>query len=340
MVRKAWTGPRRTVAALALCAALGVAGCGDDEEAASGSSGGSGDSSALKLGLTVGNSFEVAMAPQIAKDEGIFEKHGLDVEIVAFQGGADLVKALAGGAVDVGLGTGFDGVAAAAQGVPMKVFAGYMTESPMYFAAKKGGKVKDLDSLKGAKFGVTRFGSLTDFAARVTADAKGLDPKKDMEIVAIGGAPEQMAAIKQGATDVFVFGIDVPAQLEAQGEAEIIGSFAEVFPGAQHGVFEAGEKWLSENKETAKKLLAAYFETVEWMEANPDEVKAAAVEFLNITPEVAERTYEEIMPLYSRDGALNVEGLKKTAEMLPELDVADEVPDVDALIEPGLAPGT
>jgi NitT/TauT family transport system substrate-binding protein len=161
-----------------------------------------------------------------------------------------------------------------------------------------------------------------------------------MEIVAIGGAPEQMAAIKQGATDVFVFGIDVPAQLEAQGEAEIIGSFAEVFPGAQHGVFEAGEKWLAENKETAKKLLAAYFETVEWMEANPDEVKAAAVEFLNLTPEVAERTYEEIMPLYSRDGALNVEGLKKTAEMLPELDVADEVPDVDALIEPGLAPGT
>jgi NitT/TauT family transport system substrate-binding protein len=223
--------------------------------------------------------------------------------------------------------------------VPLKVFGSYMNDSPIYYAAAKDGKVKSLDDLRGSKFGITRFGSLTDFVARVTAREKGLDPDKDMKVVAIGGAPEQMAALKRGTTDVFAFGIDVPAQLETQGTGKIIGSFADLFPDGQHGVFEAQDSWLKENEETAQKLLKAYFETVEWMKANEAEVVASAEKFLNVTPEVAKLTYERLMPLYSTDGVVNVDGLRRTAETLPELKVAPKVPDVDALVQQ-LSPAT
>jgi NitT/TauT family transport system substrate-binding protein len=318
-----------------------VTACGSDDKSSGSPAAAAGEPSApkkLTLGLTVGNSFEVAMPPQIAAEQGFFEKNGLDVKTVAFQGGADLVKGIVSKAVDVGLGTGFDGAAAAAQGVPLKVFASYMNDSPIYFVARKDGKVASLDDLAGAKFGITRFGSLTDFVARVTAKSKGLDAKKDLKIVAIGGAPEQMAALKKGTTDVFAFGIDVPAQLETQGTGKIIGAFADVFPDGQHGVFEANADWIKGNQDSAKRLLKAYFQTIEWMKANKAAVVASAQKFLNVTPEVAELTYDRLMPLYSADGALNLEGLRKTAALLPDLDVAKEAPDVEAMYEPGLVP--
>jgi NitT/TauT family transport system substrate-binding protein len=332
--RSRWI-PRRALVTAALCAlaALGVTACGGSDKSAGSADASGGQAKKLTLGLTVGTSFEVAMPPQIAVEQGIFKKAGLDVKVVAFQGGADLVKGLVSGAVDVGLGTGFDGVSAGAQGVPLKMFGSYMNDSPIYFAAKKNGKVKTLDDLRGAKFGITRFGSLTDFVARVTARAKGLDPSKDMKIVALGGAPEQMAALKRGTTDVFAFGIDVPAQLETQGAGTIIGSFAEIFPGGQHGVFEATDSYLKDNRQTAQRLMKAYFDTITWMKAHKPEVIASAQKFLNLTPKVAELTYDKLMPLYSTDGAVNVDGLRKTAQTLPDLQVAPKVPDVDALVQ-------
>jgi NitT/TauT family transport system substrate-binding protein len=59
--------------------------------------------------------------------------------------------------------------------------------------------IKTAEDLKGKKFGVSRFGALSDMVIRRYFRKFGLDPAKDVTIVQIGGIPEQLAAMKAGA---------------------------------------------------------------------------------------------------------------------------------------------
>ena len=59
--------------------------------------------------------------------------------------------------------------------------------------------IKSAEDLKGKKFGVSRFGALSDLVIRRYLRNFGLDPAKDVTIVQIGGIPEQLAAMKAGA---------------------------------------------------------------------------------------------------------------------------------------------
>jgi NitT/TauT family transport system substrate-binding protein len=59
--------------------------------------------------------------------------------------------------------------------------------------------IKTAEDLKGKRFGVSRFGALSDMVIRRYFRKFGLDPTKDVTIVQIGGIPEQLAAMKAGA---------------------------------------------------------------------------------------------------------------------------------------------
>jgi NitT/TauT family transport system substrate-binding protein len=59
--------------------------------------------------------------------------------------------------------------------------------------------IKTAEDLKGKRFGVSRFGALSDMVIRRYFRKFGLDPAKDVTIVQIGGIPEQLAAMKAGA---------------------------------------------------------------------------------------------------------------------------------------------
>jgi NitT/TauT family transport system substrate-binding protein len=59
--------------------------------------------------------------------------------------------------------------------------------------------IKTADDLKGKRFGVSRFGALSDLVVRRYLRKFGLDPGKDVTIVQVGGIPELLAAMKAGA---------------------------------------------------------------------------------------------------------------------------------------------
>ena len=123
-------------AAAALAAATLLAACGSSGSTpGSGSSASAGQSgsapTALTLGLVQGQDFTFAMPARVAQAQGIFTKHGLNVTVVAFSAGSDLVKAMASGSVDVGAATGLDVTSAAANGVDMRAFYGAAEATPM-----------------------------------------------------------------------------------------------------------------------------------------------------------------------------------------------------------------
>ena len=62
-------------------------------------------------------------------------------------------------------------------------------------------EIRRVEDLKGKRVGVTTFGSLTDFLVRHILRNKGLNPDREVALIQIGGDPERIGALKQGAID-------------------------------------------------------------------------------------------------------------------------------------------
>ena len=317
-----WVRPLTVLAAVATLTAA----CGGDAGSSGDSGGGPGE---VTLGLVVEKTFEAGVVPKITKEVGCFEDENVDVEIVAFQGGADLVKGMLSGAADIGAATGFDPPAAAAKGIPMKAFYGVAELSPFVVIAGPDSGIEQADDLVGKKVGITRFGSATDFVVRVLASQAG--SPDGITAVPLGDAAAQTAALQRGDIDAFVWSTEVGLALEASGDGRIISRFAEVFDEDQYGVLMAQDEYLEQNNETVQAVADAYRCGIEWMQddANREDAIAMTAEFLEIDPEVAEATFEELVGHLSPDGAMNTAGLESLASFLPELGIADEVPELD-----------
>lgn len=292
----------------------------------------------VRLGLVVEKSFEIAIPAKVAAVKRFFHREDIAIKVIAFQGGADLVRAMAGGSVDIGSATGLDAAAAVANAVPLKCFAGFMSRSPMVVFASNKGKVQSLNDLKGATVGVTRFGSLTDFIIRNIASRQGLDPRRDLRIIALGGAAEQAAAIERGDTDAFVWSTEFPVQLAQQGKGRIIARFTNLFPEDQYGCLIARSDYLAKNKTTVRKFLRGYFNGVCFMRANRPYVVRYASRQLALDPLVIGRTYDLLIKQFSVDGRINRGGLQRIADQLPDLGIASQSPKLGDIINAQFLP--
>src|ERR1700736_197482 len=87
----------------------------------------------LKIASPQRGSWEGAI-PELGKQAGIFEKHGLDLEILYTQGGGERLQIVISGAVDIGLSARTLGTLGAyAKGAPMRIIAASSTGSQEKF---------------------------------------------------------------------------------------------------------------------------------------------------------------------------------------------------------------
>jgi NitT/TauT family transport system substrate-binding protein len=138
------------------------------------------------------------VVPWIAKEKGFFTAHGVDAELI-YTSGALSIQALMGGSVDLVLGSIFDPLSAIAGGADIVVLGSFNNSPPYVMAARP--EVRDVKDLKGRKVGVR---SLTGPATAMTQfilEEIGLDQKRDVQILRVGGTAARLAALKDGYID-------------------------------------------------------------------------------------------------------------------------------------------
>src|SRR5262245_35073551 len=88
---------------------------------------------ALKIASPIRGSWEGAI-PELGKQAGIFQKHGLDLDILYTQGAGETLQVVVSGAVDVGLSAGTLGALGAySKGAPVRIIAASSTGSRELF---------------------------------------------------------------------------------------------------------------------------------------------------------------------------------------------------------------
>ena len=137
--------------------------------------------------------------PFIAKEARLFEKNGLDVEIIRIGGGSRVIQAMLAGEIRVAHASSPGVVEANLAGADLVVIGS--TVNVATFRMMTSPNIKTFADLKGKKIAISRFGGQTDALTRHLLDRWKLDPSKDVTLLQTGGGAETAAAMVSKAVD-------------------------------------------------------------------------------------------------------------------------------------------
>ena len=138
-----------------------------------------------------------SLATWVAFDGGLFKKYGLDVDLILIRSATTITSALIAGETPMIQLGGNGTIQAALQGADTVNVQTLVPIIPQSLVVTQD--IKSPEDLRGRRFGVSRFGALSDLVIRRYIRKFGLDPAKDVSIVQVGGIPELLAAMKAGA---------------------------------------------------------------------------------------------------------------------------------------------
>jgi ABC-type nitrate/sulfonate/bicarbonate transport system substrate-binding protein len=168
----------------------------------------------LNIGWTGGASW-TALPDRIATERGFFEREGLRVRYIQFQGTNLMLSALMANELDYVTILPFI-AGAATRGLPVKI-VGATTKASGYAIVSRP-EIDNVKALKGKRIAINTFGSSADFAIYQLLSRNGLDPNKDVTLQAIAGSPDaRFAALIGGSVDATVVNSPFEYRAEQKG---------------------------------------------------------------------------------------------------------------------------
>jgi ABC-type nitrate/sulfonate/bicarbonate transport system substrate-binding protein len=152
---------------------------------------------------------------EMGKRQGIFQRNGLDLEVIYVNSGSLLSQALIAGTFDVAFSQGSEAMLAKLRGADIRIAAVVANRfNHVYLAAPS---ITSFKQLKGKRVAVSRFGSGSHFQTNLALREGGLDPEKDVTVFQIGNSGARIAAILSGAVDGTIMAADFVPRAKREG---------------------------------------------------------------------------------------------------------------------------
>lgn len=223
----------------------------------------------------------------VAKDQGFFEQHGLDVDVVATPNGSLISAALVADSAQIGTLTPSVLLQADEQGLDLVAVAGssvYPTNSPSGIMARSDSGIKTARDLVGRKVGVPGLGGALDVLARDWVNSNGADYHK-VDWIEVP-FPQMNDGLKSGLADAVVAAEPFVSRIIATKAGYKIGE-AEGPPGTMILVYTATRAWTQKNPGLLQSFRAALEEAVAYARdpAHADPVRASIAKFTKLPPQ-------------------------------------------------------
>lgn len=225
----------------------------------------------------------------IPKDSGLYQKNGLDVELIFFQGGTQAIQATLAGGVQMVVTAGPEIINARVAGSDMTMIAGYMNTLPYSIVAGKN--ITRFEQLKGMKAAISKFGSTSDLAMRYALEKNGLAPGKDVTIMQLGDQNTRFAALTGGSVHVTL--ISPPFDITAKKMGyQILADMADLGLPYQHETVSTTDRYIREHPETVRKFLRAFISGIHLWMTDESKTKEILAKRLRISDkEILDETY-------------------------------------------------
>ena len=257
----------------------------------------------------------------LARDTGLWKKHGVDIKLLTFESGSTLAQVARAGEIKFAINSGPTTIAARAQGADAIIIASAVNTLPYSLVTAKG--ISNWDQLKGKKVGVSRFGSGTDTAIRLVCKKFGLDATKDLIILQGGTQPTRLQALSAGAIDATLVSPPLDFVAKKQGWSILVNIAQLGIPYPQL-VIETTDRFNRENPKLVKNFLKGFVEAIYYAARFKDETKKIITKHLKISdPEILDATYESFIKVTDYSAEPNLEGIRNAMD-----EVALRVPAV------------
>ena len=252
----------------------------------------------------------------VAKEVGLFNKYGLEVEPIFLRGGQVATQALAGGDPPiVNIGTV---VQADLTGFDLVLVAAVETTYDQIVFARPG--ITKLEQLKGKRFGISGFGAATNYAALILMKHLNLQPK-DLTLLPTGPDAERLAAMAAGKIDATFFTSSSAAPARKAGFVELL-QIADLGVEVQGNGLATSRAYAQSNREVVKNALKGFVEAIYYIYANKKEAQRVFAKYMRSNdPEVLEDSYNGYIKSIPKKPSPTLKGIQFMLDML-----ADKMP--------------
>lgn len=254
----------------------------------------------------------------LAADQGLFEKHGLDVQVVHGRG-ATPVQATISGAVEFGHYAGVQVVAANLGGSDLLFVAAQTNYAVLSIWTKKDSPVKTLAELAGKTIGVGAPGSATHTNTRLALRKAGVADNQ-VKYIHHGSLPEIFVSLDKGLVDAGV------ASAPRPGFHELVDLASQRIPFLQ-GAIVVRRAYLQGQRPIVLNFIKAFVESMKIINERPDAVVASLAKHLRVRPEIAKEAYRSFAHVWEEVPYVRAESVQTILDLQPKEMVKDITPE-------------
>lgn len=266
-----------------------------------------------------------------AIDEGIFADHGLEVEVVPAQGGAQAIPALLSGDIQFAIGQPFGPIRADLQDLGVAIIGDYANsladgDDVNAVVALGDSGITSPKDLTGKKVSVNSLGAAGDLTIRASVDADGGD-SSTIEFIEVA-FPDVKAQLDAGTIDAGWAPDPFRAQVIGEGGVSVMAPYQTVIPGLSVLTNITTQDLIDNDPDLVAAYSAAMTEALTFASDNEDAVYAAIATGLDIPLEAAQGI---TLPTFTFD--MDVDSIKTLADLAVQYKYIEKLPDFDRLIQ-------
>jgi ABC-type nitrate/sulfonate/bicarbonate transport system substrate-binding protein len=257
----------------------------------------------------------------VAKEANLYEKNGLNVDMIFVGVSTVMVQSMLSGSANVaGLGgpAVVSNVLRGGDIIQVAATVPYFTQSLMVRP-----QITELGGLRGKKVGITRFGAVTDLALRALLERNNI---KDVTILQMGGLAETMAGLSKGSVDGSMVSPPHNYTLLKQGFREIVSpkDLRKLGIGFLTNGVVARRSYAAGNRDVVVRIIKATAEGTKLMTTNEALTKKLITKYLHIDdPELLQQSYLYVVDNFAREPAVPPNAMQWMAQQLAQMNLVD-----------------
>jgi NitT/TauT family transport system substrate-binding protein len=266
----------------------------------------------------------------ITKEGRLFEKNGLDVEVLYLES-ALVQRALIAGNIAFGEMTGSLMSAPRLQGADLVMIAGFLNK--LLYRLITRPEIASVGDLRGKRVGVSRFGAGADRATRLLLAKLGFNPEKDLTLIQVGGAPTRLAALIANTIDATI--VEPPDHKKAQDAGmRILANMEEMNVPFQHTGLVTTRAQLAKAPDVSRRVIKSFVEGIHLAMTNTEVAKQAFRRYIRLQQDREQDEAVQVLRSFlPRKPYPTVDGFKavfaELADQIPAAKSADPKDFVD-----------
>jgi NitT/TauT family transport system substrate-binding protein len=260
----------------------------------------------------------------VAHEAGIFQRNGLDVELINLGSGQPAQAALLTGEVAIIAASGASAVNAMLAGAPIVIVGAVFDSLPFQLISSRD--VASIADLRGKTIGINRLGGAPHAVLRYLLRHDGVDVDAEARVIQVGAQPERLAALRSGAVQATLVSPPLGAMAEREG-LRLLGDSGELGLAYPTNVLAMQRDWLRANRDTARRAFQSLVDGVRAYKADQELGVRTLRRWLQVDdPVLLDDTYTYFRRVIPDHTLPKPEGLQLVID-----EVAEERPEARAL---------